>query len=246
MKTFKHSGDLGDIIYSLPSIKDLGGGTLYLDLEGGLNDPYCKDQLRPVGGKTKFNVNSYNFIRPLLLNQPYIKDVKIYNGEEVDHNLNKFRKLFMKGGFRSPHGCLLDTQRESEGLPTYDVNTPWLDCGDPIKLDKKILISRSPRYQSAYSKIQGLRLFFKDKAIFIGIKKEHELFEWTFDIKIDFYESNNALDIAKVIKGSDCILSNSSFNLSVALGIGHRNIIQELDKVCMLTLFPSKKGMRLI
>lgn len=227
-------------------MKDLGGGVLYLDLEGGLNDHYCKDQLRPVGGKTKLNINGYNFIRPLLLNQPYIEDVKVYNGEEVDHNLNKFRQLFTKGGFRSQHGCLLDVQRQALGLPVYDVNVPWLDCGDPIKLNKKILISRSPRYQSAYSKIQGLRLFFQDKAIFIGIKKEHELFEWTFDIKIDFFESNNALEIAKVIKGSECIMSNSTLNLALAIGLGHPNIVQELDKICMLTLFPTKKGMRLI
>ena len=35
MKTFKHSGDMGDIIFSLPTIRALGGGVLYLDPRGG-------------------------------------------------------------------------------------------------------------------------------------------------------------------------------------------------------------------
>ena len=35
MKTFKHSGDLGDIILSLPAVSSMGGGVLYLDPQGG-------------------------------------------------------------------------------------------------------------------------------------------------------------------------------------------------------------------
>ena len=31
IKTFKHSGNLGDIVYSLPTIIALGGGILYLN-----------------------------------------------------------------------------------------------------------------------------------------------------------------------------------------------------------------------
>lgn len=244
--TFKHSGDLGDIIYSLPTMKSLGGGVLYLDVGGGVDDEYCKDQLRMIGGKTKFNLNSFNFLKPLLLNQPYIEDVKIYNGEKIDFNLNKFRKLYFDGIVRSKHNCLLDANRLSFNLPPYDVNIPWIDCGEPIKLNKNLIVSRSPRYQSAFAALQANKFVFQENAIFIGLKKEHELFEWTFGIKLDFFESGSALEIAKVIKGSDCIISNSTFNLSVALSIGHNNIVQEIDKVCQITLFPEKKGMRII
>ena len=51
--TFKHSGDIGDIIYGLVSIKRIGGGTLYLDTSGGENDKACNFQC--LDGKTKFN-----------------------------------------------------------------------------------------------------------------------------------------------------------------------------------------------
>ena len=31
MNTFRHSGKLGDIVYSLPAVRALGGGLMYLD-----------------------------------------------------------------------------------------------------------------------------------------------------------------------------------------------------------------------
>lgn len=37
-KTFKHSGDLGDIIFALPAVRALGGGILYLDPDGGFSN----------------------------------------------------------------------------------------------------------------------------------------------------------------------------------------------------------------
>ena len=58
VKTFLHSGDLGDIIYSLPTIRKLGGGILYLDITGGSKDEYCKQQ---TTDRLKFNINSFNF-----------------------------------------------------------------------------------------------------------------------------------------------------------------------------------------
>ena len=83
-KTFKHSGDLGDIIYSLPVIKSLGGGLLFLDTTGGADEPSCKAQC--MDGKTNFNKTSYEFIKPLIEAQPYIKGVLEYKeGQHIDH-----------------------------------------------------------------------------------------------------------------------------------------------------------------
>ena len=74
VKTFKHSGDLGDIIYSLPTIRALGGGILYLDPEGGANDKYVRDQ--SVDGRTRLNKLTIDSLTPLLEAQPYIEKVK--------------------------------------------------------------------------------------------------------------------------------------------------------------------------
>ena len=79
--SFLHSGDLGDIIYSLPSIKKLGGGTLYLN-------PSANNLQNNYPIKTKLTKNSINLLRPLLLEQEYIYDVSIWNGNAIDYNLD--------------------------------------------------------------------------------------------------------------------------------------------------------------
>ena len=73
LKTFKHSGDLGDIIFSLPCIKEKGGGILYLDPEGGEQEPVVSWSQY---NRTKLNQNSIDFIKPLLEVQKYIKEVR--------------------------------------------------------------------------------------------------------------------------------------------------------------------------
>ena len=54
--TFKHSGATGDIIFSLPTIKKMGGGTLYI---------------------TPYHLQRAESIAPLIKLQDYITDVII-------------------------------------------------------------------------------------------------------------------------------------------------------------------------
>jgi hypothetical protein len=82
-KRFKHSGDLGDIIFSLPTIRALGGGTLYLDPAGGQNSPLVNwvgrtssklllhldsnsadgTSLTELPGKTRTNLNAASILK---------------------------------------------------------------------------------------------------------------------------------------------------------------------------------------
>src|SRR2546430_16669588 len=62
-RRFYHSGDLGDIIYALPAIRALGGGTLYLGPEIRL--PF------KVRTRQQFNWTSFEALAPLLRFQPY-------------------------------------------------------------------------------------------------------------------------------------------------------------------------------
>ena len=69
MNTFKHSGDIGDIIFSLPTIKALGGGKLYLDPEGGESSPYVKWMHKT---RTKLNAKTIESLRPVLELQQHL------------------------------------------------------------------------------------------------------------------------------------------------------------------------------
>lgn len=80
--TFLHSGECGDIIASLSTIKLLLGESrvarLYLDVTGGMT---CNsDQVNKIIGRPmKFNQAAFDFIKPLIENQDYIESVRIWN-----------------------------------------------------------------------------------------------------------------------------------------------------------------------
>ena len=243
-KTFKHSGDLGDILYSLPTIKLLGGGILYLDITGGADEPSCRAQC--MNGKTKFNITSFNFIKPLIKSQSYITDVQIYNGEHIDYNLNKFRYKFADPNSRSKTKNLLDLHLDAFDLPEWDPNEAWIIINNPIILDRKTVVSRSPRMQGNYPWFEVNKFNFRDKAVFVGLPKEHDIFEYTFDIKIPHHEVKDALELARVIAGCKAFAANSTFTLSVAIGLGTVPIIQEVEPHFPTTVFKGKKNMNYV
>lgn len=237
-KTFKHSGDLGDIIYSLPIIKKTGGGILYLDITGGDDEQIIQAQC--LTKRTKFNQQGYDFIRPLLLKQSYIKDVRVYTPDvKINYNLNDFRAKF------SLNKPILNCYLEAFNI-NYDINEPWITVSELPSLPRNTVVCRSPRYQSAHVWFEGNKFNLRDKALFIGLPKEHEYFEWTFDIKIPYCPVNNALELARVITASKAFISNQTFALAVGIGIGTVPIMQEVDKIVPNCRYINKKNMQYI
>jgi hypothetical protein len=244
MATFKHSGDLGDIVYALPAIRKLGGGVLYLDTSGGADEPVCRTQL--IDGKTKFSQQGFDFIAPLLRSQPGIESVAVWRGEAIDYNLNRFRDKLGDPNARSKTKNLLDLHLDAFELPPHDPNEGWLACGEPIRLAKPTVVSRSPRFQTNYPWFVVRKFAFRDTAVFIGLPKEHELFEYTFDIRIEYVPTPDALHMARVIAGSQSFVANSTFALALAVGLGHRSIVQELDPRFPTTWFEGWKNITYI
>jgi hypothetical protein len=215
-QTFKHSGALGDIIYSLPTIKALGGGVLYLDIEGGKDEPAIMGERGD--GRIRFDRRGYDTIRPLLLEQPYLKDVSIWEHQPVDHNLNDMRKVpVSRGEFR-----ILDAFYASQFPPgTVAPDAPWLTLkSEPIKLHKPIIVNRTGRYQQKDARWEMNKPHWLPNGIFIGLEIEHRMFEHTFDCKIDFFKTNDALEIARVLLGAKLLIANQSFVMAIAIGLG--------------------------
>jgi hypothetical protein len=213
MPTFKHSGDLGDIIYALPAVRALGGGTLLLDVNGGATDPWCRDTC--LKGRTKFARPQYDTIRPLLLQQPYVTDVRIWDGEQVDHNLDQFRRLISTDNKLN----LVTAHLREFGLP--EVLDPWLTVTDPpIKLHRPVVINRTVRYHAAYHWWATHIGKIAPTAVFIGHEKEHDIFQYTFDCQLPFHRPADALEIARILLGATFLIANQSFVLSVAHGLG--------------------------
>jgi hypothetical protein len=242
VKTFKHSGDLGDIIYSLPTIRALGGGILYLDPNGGGNNEFIQRQIPER--KTKLNKLSIESLTPILLEQPYINDVRLWSDEPVDYDLDKFRQVYSSPNRRDKNSNLVDLHLQAFDLPHYStIDIPWITVSGESKLHKPYVIARSPRVQGGYGRLNAMKYVLEDKAIFVGLPKEHEYFEWTFGVKIDYVKTKTIKELATVIKASEIFFGNSSFPLSLAIGMGHKKIVQEWDPKVPVTMFQNMPTM---
>jgi ADP-heptose:LPS heptosyltransferase len=207
MVNFLHSGKLGDIIWALPAIKHLGGGTLYLrinEIDHGPNE-------------IKLTEEGAQSISALLKTQPYIHDVKIHTDEKIDYDLNLFRRfifavpeitiaesVFMGLGIRGNHEEKLDE--------------PWILVDKDTNVLNKIVISRTNRYRN--SEINPFYLKLKDRniskhGIFVGSIEEYEKFEEVYRTGIEYYPTPTILDLARVIAASKFYVGNE--NLANAL-----------------------------
>ena len=80
MKTFKHSGTLGDLIYSLQLVKKLGGGHYQVALEN-IERCVARYGYRPEDvdpqHRGRFTARDYEMLMPLIQRQPYIDPVEV-------------------------------------------------------------------------------------------------------------------------------------------------------------------------
>ena len=216
MKTFKHSGDMGDIIFSLPTIRALGGGVLFLDPEGGESEPLVAWNRFT---NTKLTPSIIRFISALLWGQKYIHEVRWWDGREVDYNLDKFRSHVR-------HNNLSDSHLAAFALPLEERDQKWLKV-HPKKLDKPYFIARSCRYHGNFSFWEQIDPEVIKNAYFIGHEKEHEYFEYTFGHKIDRYVVDDIMDMAGVIAGCEKFYGNQGLPHAIAEGL-KKDIVNEV------------------
>jgi hypothetical protein len=222
MKTFFHSGDMGDVIYSLPTIRAMGGGRLVLDPDGGKDDPFVGDQLRwTKRTRLRFNEKSANFLLPLLNAQTYLNGVCVGPRPDGAINLNRAREHM-----RSPESMLAHAFALSCGVTIEELklNEPWiaLPCSTP---ETQITINRNLRYQSNSLFWEMCYPSYHDKWRFIGSDLEHAAFEDTFG-PVERCVVTDALDMATEINGADQHWGNQSLPMAIAQGLGKRGTME--------------------
>ena len=102
--TFKHSGFMGDIIYSLPAIKHICEETnLIADLYVFLDKTW--ENFEDVGRDHKglIDTKGLNFIAPLLQALPYINKVAMWKGEKIAVDLDRVKAMGQQIGLPHSH-----------------------------------------------------------------------------------------------------------------------------------------------
>lgn len=212
-----HSGDLGDIIYSLLFCKSLGNIELLL---GPTPDWMLREQM------TK---ERFEWLAPLLVAQPWIKTVEFSpKVPSCDFNLNDFRKTW----FSPRSGCakrrrLFETYAEHFRHPPLREDEPWLSV-DPIPDEARpIIISRTGRYQDKLFNWQRISNFYAGRMRFIGYLDEFESWTGTYGKTAEFIPVKDALEMARVIAGAKLFIGNQSLPMALALAL-NVSLIQEV------------------
>jgi len=204
MKRFLHSGHIGDIIAFLPLMKKMGGGHLVI------TDHNSTPQLMMEGFK-------YESLKPLLECQDYISGVSFEkHPTNIDYDVTGFRKHWGTG-------TIVEMQAKELGIePCIE---KWLEVKPNLNLQGKIVCCRSTRYRNNLFPWREIIDKIRDRAVFIGVHDEYGDFVNQFG-NVDRCLTNNCLDIAEAIAGSDMFIGNQSSPFWIAAGL-HHPLIQE-------------------
>ncbi len=209
MPWFGHSGDMGDIIYALPTIKAVGGGTLYLYFQPG------KTWHGMDAGKAAS-------LRSRLILQPYIKGV-IFCPEgrpplAPDHNLNGFRD------HGRPGRNLADMHLATHGLGPEGRCAPWLEVDRPAT-EAAVVFARSARCRNHDFPWRRVWETYRRVATFVGTAEEHQDFCSSIG-SVPRIPTANLLEVARVIAGSQLFVGNQSCPAAIAEGLKHPMILE--------------------
>lgn len=207
-KPLVHGGDVGDLIYALPTMKALGGGNLLL-VPDRVREPFTEAKVAKLA--------------PLLSLQTYLKSVEFspaVHGKAYD--FTRFRDRYRSGK------SLAQIQSEMFGKNGVTLEQPWLTVDRPVRTDKQVIIHRSSRYHNPEFPWRRVMEMYAQKALFVGSKKEWETFVREFGA-IDYHPTADFLELARIIAGSKLFIGNQSAPYSIAEGLKHPAILESFN-----------------
>lgn len=207
-RVYYHCGQMGDIIYSLPTVRTIGPGKFV----------------------TALNWMRHHTLAPLLELQSCITEVEHFEGGRpldflhvppgTTHDLNLMR---MPEYFPLHVRTLV----QSHALP-FGVSVdykPWLDAGEGWERGKydRAVVNRSFRYRRPdinwREEIGTLYTMHRD-VVFVGMQAEYEDFCNTAGDILPWKYCSDSLVLAQFIYESRQFSGNQSFPLSLAVGYG--------------------------
>lgn len=206
---FLHSGHLGDIIYSLPVIKELSKNhtcNLYIQV----NKPMTLHYQNHPSGRVYLDRRIVDLFLPLLKCQNFLSSVKIYDGEKIDINLDLFREI--------PINIRFHSIRWYSHITGVHVNmeSPFLSVKPHNSIKNKIVIVRSPRYRNQYINYKFLKN--TQNLLCVGLKSEFEDMKKEIN-QLEFYNCKDFLEMAEIIRASKFFIGNLCFSYSIAEGL---------------------------
>jgi hypothetical protein len=204
--SFLHSGHLGDLIYSLPLVKELSK-KYKCNFLININKKNETAYENHPSGSVMINKRTAELLIPLLKEQKYINKVKIFNKEKIHINLDLFREIPVSINFHS-----VRWYSHLTGTP-LKMEESCLSVNNHHSEKNKIVIMRSPRYRNQYINYQFLKE--TKNIVCIGLESEYQDLKKSIP-NLEFYECKDFLEMAEIIKSSRFFIGNLCFAYSLA------------------------------
>ena len=213
---FLHSGNSGDVIYSLPAVYELSKkGKANYYLQSGQKGIY--EAFHPLGG-VMLNDKMISMLIPLLEYQPEINFCKKYEGEEIDVDLDSFRNysiLLDRGNIVRWYFYVFGISRNT--------SLPWLTAPTETFYKNSIVIARSHRYRLPLIDYSFLNKY--ENIFFVGVEEEYNDMK-KYIPKIIFKQVTNFLEMATIINSCKLFIGNQSFPFSIAEGLKVNRLLE--------------------
>lgn len=217
-----HSGNSGDLIYALPTIKKIHEVTnvpvcLYLRLNQPLPAPVYSNSPHAMGS-VMISQNMANMLFPLLNSQSYIYKCEAYQNQKIHVDLDFFRAKTIP----LTNSNLARWYSYVTGF-TPELWKPWLQVKPDLAYANKIVLARSERYRNSTINYS----FLKDykHTVFIGVKSEYEDMKKAIP-SLEWLQVKDFLQLAQVIAGCKVFVGNQSFPYSIAEGLKTPRILE--------------------
>ena len=196
----QHSGDIGDIVYSIPTLRLLGVTHLHLNISRYLH--------------TKMDIHTSSFIKPLLESEGF--EVTISPGKPPQFDIDMDLARTTKQNLGTQHLGLAFAK--PQGV-SPDFTKAWLTCPNPLKL-ADIIINHSERYHNPampWSRIIEACLQRGWTVGYVGRECEYATFNTKYPIP--YFKVEDGLHLKRVIAGARCFLGNQSAPFAIAEGL---------------------------
>ena len=205
-----HSGNAGDIIYALATIKrihELTQTPINLYLKTGqprLLPHYISHPL----GTVMLDQKMVDMLSALINTQPYIQKCEVYNGQDIHIDLDVFRS----GIIPIDRGNIARWCGYITGVTPLTYQS-WLTVTPDATYADKIVIARSGRYRNAAIDYSFLKKY--NNLVFVGISAEYEDMRKTVP-ELEWVQVDDFLKLAQIIAGCKFFIGNQSFPFAIA------------------------------
>lgn len=232
---FKHSGNSGDIIYAIPTMKAIAKDH-DICLHVFLNRPadYAKHIKHPLGNVT-FTPRMFEMLQPLLLSQPQFRECKVLerrNISMVDVDLDVMRDyplLLDRGNIARWYFLVFPVN--------FDLNEPWLKVEPDNDMNDSIVVARSNRYQAPNIDYSILKKY--PKLHFVGIPEEYQEMKKLIP-QLSYRPVKNFLEMATIIAGARLFIGNQSFPFSIAEALKVNRLLEVYFDCPNVTVYGNK------